>query len=91
MNRSRNENMITTEKTPEYVIITRAAFIWYKPLFFPFDMNLYVTQNVAQYPLHHITYMYAPIAPDKAVYCVFTQFLGPKNAIKFISLRTKTQ
>ena len=31
------------------------------------------------------------IAPDKAAYCVFTQFRGPKNAIKFISVRTKTQ
>ena len=31
------------------------------------------------------------IAPDKAVYCVFTQFPEPENAIKFISVRTKTQ
>ena len=31
------------------------------------------------------------IAPDKAVYCVFTQFPVPENAIKFISVRTKTQ
>ena len=31
------------------------------------------------------------IAPDKAAYCVFTQFRGPENAIKFISVRTKTQ
>ena len=31
------------------------------------------------------------IAPDKAAYCVFTQFRGPKNAIKFMSVRTKTQ
>ena len=31
------------------------------------------------------------IAPDKAVYCVFTQFRGPENAIKLISVRTKTQ
>ena len=31
------------------------------------------------------------IAPDKAVYCVFTQFRGPENTIKFISVRTKTQ
>ena len=30
-------------------------------------------------------------APDKAAYCVFTQFRGPENAIKFISVRTKTQ
>ena len=32
-----------------------------------------------------------PIAPDKAAYCVFTQFRGPENAIKLISVRTKTQ
>ena len=31
------------------------------------------------------------IAPDKAAYCVFTQLLGPQNAIKYISVRTKTQ
>ena len=31
------------------------------------------------------------IAPDKAAYCVFTQFPGSENAIKFISVRTKTQ
>ena len=31
------------------------------------------------------------IAPDKAAYCVFKQFRGPENAIKFISVRTKTQ
>ena len=31
------------------------------------------------------------IAPDKAAYCVFTQFREPENAIKFISVRTKTQ
>ena len=31
------------------------------------------------------------IAPDKAAYCVFTQFRGPENAIKLISVRTKTQ
>ena len=29
------------------------------------------------------------IAPDKAVYCVFTQFLECENAIKFISVRKK--
>ena len=34
---------------------------------------------------------YASIAPDKAAYCLFTQLLGPKNAIKLISMRTKTQ
>ena len=31
------------------------------------------------------------IAPDKAAYCVFTQFRERENAIKFISVRTKTQ
>ena len=31
------------------------------------------------------------IAPDKAAYCVFTQFCERENAIKFISVRTKTQ
>ena len=31
------------------------------------------------------------IAPDKAAYCVFTQFPGPENAIRFISVHTKTQ
>ena len=31
------------------------------------------------------------IAPDKAAYCVFTQFPRPENAIKFISVRTKMQ
>ena len=31
------------------------------------------------------------IAPDKAAYCVFTQFRVPENAIKLISVRTKTQ
>ena len=31
------------------------------------------------------------IAPDKAAYCVFTQFCERENAIKFISVHTKTQ
>ena len=31
------------------------------------------------------------IALDKAAYCVFTQFRGPENAIKLISVHTKTQ
>ena len=31
------------------------------------------------------------IAPDKAAYCLFTQFRGPENAIKLISVHTKTQ
>ena len=42
---------------------------------------------------HLIDFGVCAIAPDKAAYCVFTQFLGPENAItcKFISVRTKTQ
>ena len=35
--------------------------------------------------------VYNYIALDKAAYCVFTQFLGPEKAIKFIAKRTKTQ
>ena len=35
MDRSRNKNMIMTEKTPEYVIITRAAFNLVLPPFLP--------------------------------------------------------
>ena len=31
------------------------------------------------------------IALDKAAYCIFTQLLEPENAIKFISVHTKTQ
>ena len=31
------------------------------------------------------------IAPDKAAYCVFTQFRGPEKAIKFMSVRTRMQ
>ena len=31
------------------------------------------------------------IAPDMAAYCVITQFRERENAIKFISVRTKTQ
>ena len=31
------------------------------------------------------------IAPDKAAYCVFTQFRERENSIKFISVRAKTQ
>ena len=34
---------------------------------------------------------YTFIALDKAAYCVYTQFHGPENAIKLISVRTKTQ
>ena len=37
------------------------------------------------------TSLYLHIAPDKAAYCVFTQFPGPENAIKIFSVRTKTQ
>ena len=44
-------------------------------------------------PCSHMTHILdlICIAPDKAVYCVFTQFRGPENAIKFFSVRTKTQ
>ena len=38
-----------------------------------------------------VLYSREDVAPDKAAYCVFTQFLEPKNAIKFISVRTKAQ
>ena len=38
---------------------------------------------------YKLKYIY--IAPDKAAYCIFTQFRGRENAIKFISVRTKTQ
>ena len=40
---------------------------------------------------HHEEIVEKTIAPDKAAYCVFTQFRGPENAIKFISVRTKMQ
>ena len=39
----------------------------------------------------HVVVVVVNIAPDKAAHCVFTQFCGPENAIKFISVRTKTQ
>ena len=45
------------------------------------DLDMFV------YIFHHPSH----IAPDKAAYCVFTQFLGAENAIKLISVRTKTQ
>ena len=32
-----------------------------------------------------------PIAPDKAAYCVVMHLLEPGNAIKFISVPTKTK
>ena len=38
-----------------------------------------------------VTVLTAYIAPDKAAYCVLTQFRGTENVIKFISVRTKTQ
>ena len=44
------------------------------------------------YSPHTNAHMIDPgIAPDKAAYCVFTQFRERENAIKFISVRTKTQ
>ena len=38
-----------------------------------------------------VSYYSFIIAPDKAAYCVFTQFRGPEIAIELISVRTKTQ
>ena len=38
-----------------------------------------------------IYYCHPHHTPDKAAYCVFTQFRVPENAIKLISVRTKTQ
>ena len=88
----------------------RRRYIYKKIHYLIFDLDLVVkvTPNVAQYPLHHVTYsatkfevatlkglgeaftrkfniwpltfpstLYIIIAPDKAVYCVFTQFRGP--------------
>ena len=39
---------------------------------------------------HSVILLTFSIAPDKAAYCVFMQFRGPENAIKLISVRTKT-
>ena len=47
---------------------------------------LYIGENV-----HSESYLSKAIAPDKAAYCVFMQFRERENAIKLISLRTKTQ
>ena len=47
----------------------------------------YITKKACNHDYFTITF----IAPDKAAYCVFTQFRGPENAIKIISVRTKTQ
>ena len=44
-------------------------------------------RNICNFAFKLVSY----IAPDKAAYCVFTQFRGPENAIKLISVRTKTQ
>ena len=55
-------------------------------------MALYAHQvKVLQSRKELSKFKYMNIAPDKAAYCVFTQFRGPENAIKFISVRTKTQ
>ena len=42
-------------------------------------------------PLCMLASDFCCMAPDKAAYCVLTQLLGPKNAIKLFSVRTKTQ
>ena len=47
--------------------------------------------TIFNHPANTCTCPLKGLAPDKAAYCVFTQFLGPENAIKFISVRTKTQ
>ena len=48
--------------------------------------------RVGQDTVHSVSKIGCPlIAPDKAAYCVFTQFRERENAIKFISVRTKTQ
>ena len=48
------------------------------------DINLTFTVDM-------VTKMATNIAPDKAAHCVITQLLGPKNAVKLFSVRTKTQ
>ena len=51
-----------------------------------FKKNIFIFYHNAWLARFYKTY----IAPDKAAYCVFTQFRGPENAIKLISVRTKT-
>ena len=41
--------------------------------------------------LKYVHSLLTSIAPDKAAYGAFTQFRGPKNAIKYTFVRTKTQ
>ena len=53
------------------------------------DKKFFPLVAMATRILHGIEFF--DIAPDKAAYCVFMQFRGPENAIKFISVRTKTQ
>ena len=62
---------------------THAIFKYFCPL----DQFLILVKTQFYTPLLCIGF----IAPDKAAYCVFTQFRGPENAIKLISVRTKTQ
>ena len=45
----------------------------------------------ARFHNHSYRETHFSIAPDKAAYCVFTQFRERENAIKFISVRTKMQ
>ena len=57
-----------------------------------FDLQPTELEKVKIYNVHHCGYSLAiGIAPDKAAYCVFTQFHGPENAIKLIYVGTKTQ
>ena len=54
-------------------------------------LNQFVQRGSAPDNFDYHQYGYWSIAPDKAAYCVFTQFRERENAIKFISVRTKTQ
>ena len=61
----------------------------------PFVINIFVL-SIFEWPIKtgftvHKIFSMTSIAPDKAAYCVFTQFRERENAIKFISVRTKTQ
>ena len=60
------------------------SFKW--ELLFSIYMSIYFNvTGIKKYVIKKV------IAPDKAAYCVFTQFRERENAIKFISVRTKTQ
>ena len=47
--------------------------------FFIFDLELAVTQNIAQYPLHHVTY-----APAKFIVAMSYTLGGDKFTRKYI-------